>query len=373
MRTWFRNLWRRLRRPAADRPRPSCHPTLEALEARYVPTGTFVQVNLVADRPGFAVFTDPNLVNSWGITASMTSPFWVADNGTGLATLYVFGNPPSGSSVGKQSLVVIIPLPPGGMPPTNPTGIAFNGNMKDFFVSANGKSGPAAFLFVTEDGTISGWNPMVDGTHAILKISTLNAAVYKGLALGSTSQGDFLYATDFRQGFVEMFNSNFGFTGRFTDPGLLSHGFAPFNIANVNGLLYVTFAKQNKAKHDDVAGPGNGFVDVFTPSGQFLGRLISRGHLNSPWGMAIAPPGFGQFGGALLVGNFGDGHINAYNPFTGQFLGQLHNARNHPLVIDGLWGLRFGNNAAAGSSNILFFTAGPDHEMHGLLGALVPF
>jgi uncharacterized protein (TIGR03118 family) len=371
MRNWFRRLWCSFRGPAAGRPRPAARPTLEALEDRCVPAG-FVQVNFVADRPGFAIFTDPNLVNPWGIVASGTSPFWVNDNGTGLATLYSFGNPPPGMKFGPQSLIVFMPTVAGGMTPTNPTGIVFNGSTMDFKVSANGKSGAAAFIFATEDGSISGWNPQVDPNHAVLQINTFGAAVYKGLALGSNSQGNFLFGADFRQGTVDMFNSSFGFAGQFTDPGLVSHGFAPFGIANLNGLLYVTFAKQNKAKHDDVAGPGNGFVDIFDTSGHLLGRLISGGKLNSPWGLAIAPPGFGTLGGALLVGNFGDGHINIYNPLTGQFFGQLTNQRNHPLVIDGLWGLRFGNNAAAGPSSLLFFTAGTNGEKDGLLGALAP-
>jgi uncharacterized protein (TIGR03118 family) len=372
MRTWFRKLWRRFRGPAAQRPRRALRPTLEALEDRCVPAARFLQTNLVADRPRVALFFDPRLVNAWGIVASSTSPFWVNDNGTGLATVYSFGNPPPGSPFGPQPLFVLIPTPPGGMPPTNPTGIVFNSNMKDFIVSANGQSGNAFFLFATEDGTISGWNPQVDGTHAILEVNTFGAAVYKGLALGSNSQGNFLFAADFRQGTVDAFNSSFGFVGSFTDPSLASRGFAPFNIKNLNGLLYVTFAKQNKAKHDDVAGKGNGFVDVFDTSGHLLGRLISGGQLNSPWGLTIAPAGFGLFGGALLVGNFGDGRIHAYNSFTGQFLGELANQRNRPLVIDGLWGLTFGNNAAAGSSQTLFFTAGPNEEKHGLLGELVP-
>jgi uncharacterized protein (TIGR03118 family) len=371
MRNWFRRLWRSFRGTAARRPRPSRRPTLEALEDRRVPAG-FLQLNFVSDRPGMAFLTDPRLVNPWGIVASMTSPFWVNDNGTGVSTLYSFGNPPPGMPFGTQSLVVFIPTAAGGMTPTNPTGIVFNASPKDFMVSANGKTGSAAFIFATEDGTISAWNPQVDPTHAVLEVNTFGAAVYKGLASGSNPQGNFLFAANFRQGTVDMFNSGFGFAGRFTDPGLTSRGFAPFNIKNLNGLLYVTFAKQNGAKHDDVAGPGNGFVDIFDTSGRLLERLASGGKLNSPWGLAIAPPGFGALGGALLVGNFGDGHINVFNPLGGQFFGQLTDQRNRPLVIDGLWGLTFGNNAAAGPSSRLFFTAGINKEKDGLLGGLVP-
>jgi uncharacterized protein (TIGR03118 family) len=371
MRNWLRSLWRTFRRPAAARPRPTLRPTLEALEDRSVPAG-FLQINFVANRPRLALFTDPKLVNPWGIVASMTSPFWVNDNGAGVATLYSFGNPAPGMPFGPQPLVVFIPTGAGGMTPTNPTGIVFNASPKDFIVKGNGQSGNAVFVFATEDGTISAWNPQVDPTHTILQVNTFGAAVYKGLALGSNSRGNFLFAADFRQGTVDMFNSGFGFAGQFTDPGLTRLGFAPFGIANLNGLLYVTFAKQNGARHDDVAGPGNGFVDIFDTSGRLLERLVSGGKLNSPWGVAIAPPGFGTLGGALLVGNFGDGHIGVYNPFNGQFFGQLTNQRNRPLVIDGLWGLRFGNNAAAGTSSLLFFTSGPNKEKDGLLGALTP-
>jgi uncharacterized protein (TIGR03118 family) len=337
---------------------------LEVLENRAVPAAGFRQINLVSDLPHHAVFTDPHLVNAWGIVASMSSPFWVNDNGTGLSTLYNFGAPP----FGPQSLVVTIP-PPSGMTSTAaPTGIVFNSNASDFFLSGTNH---AIFLFATEDGTISGWNPTVDGTHAILKVNHSPGSVFKGLALGSNGSGNFLFAADFRGGAVDQFDNHFNLVRTFTDPVAARHGFAPFGIADLNGKLYVTFAKVNRARHDDVKAPGNGFVDVFDTSGHFLQRLVTRGKLNSPWGLAIAPAGFGRFGGDLLVGNFGDGLINAYDPTTGHFRGQLVNRFGQPIVIDGLWGLDFGNNGAAGPASTLFFTAGPGGEKHGLLGELI--
>jgi uncharacterized protein (TIGR03118 family) len=363
---WLRRLCRAFLGAAAARPAPRRRPTLEALETRAVPAAGFRQINLVADRlHQHALFIDHHLVNAWGIVASQSSPFWVNDNGTGLSTLYAFGTTPK---FGPQSLVVTIP-PPNAMTPTAaPTGIVFNSNTSDFILSG---SNQAIFLFATEDGTISGWNPNVDGTHAILKVNRSPGSVYKGLALGSNASGDFLFATDFRGGAVDMFDNHFNLVSTFTDPAAAARGYAPFGIANFGGKLYVTFAKVNGARHDDVKGVGHGFVDIFDTSGHFLQRLISRGKLNSPWGLAMAPAGFGKFGGDLLVGNFGDGLINAYDPVTGHFRGQLTNRFGQPIVIDGLWGLDFGNNAMAGPASTLFFTAGPAGESHGLLGELI--
>ncbi len=247
-----------------------------------------------------------------------------------------------------------------------------------FVVSANGKSGPSRFLFVTEDGTISGWNPTVDGTHAILAVDRSgDGAVYKGLALGVANNQPFLYATNFRAGEVEMFDANFQPAGSFTDAMLASdcpfpgQCYAPFGIQNLGGKLYVTFALQDAERHDDMSGPARGFVDIFDTSGHLLRRLTQHGHLNSPWGLALAPSDFGPFSGDLLVGNFGDGHINAFDPVTGQFRGQLSGADGHPLIIDGLWALAFGSDEAVnGAPNELFFTAGPNGEADGLFGKI---
>jgi uncharacterized protein (TIGR03118 family) len=323
---------------------------------------SFTQTNLVSDIPGMAKTTDPNLVNPWGVSFSSGSPFWISDNKTGLATLY--------NGAGDiMSLVVTVPPPLGGIPPSAPTGQVFNGNPGDF--------GGSHFIFATEDGTISAWT---GGTVASLHVDLSPAgAVYKGLAMGSVGGSSYLYATDFHNGTIDVFDNGFSphtlGAGAFTDPNL-PKGYAPFNIENINGMLYVTYAKQDAAKHDDISGPGNGFVDVFSTDGVLQTRLISRGSLNSPWGMAIAPTGFGNFGNDLLLGNFGDGTINAFDPSTGNFLGQLDGANGMPLINLGLWDLTFGNGGNGGSKSDLFFTAGiPGDGMvedHGLFGSIVP-
>jgi uncharacterized protein (TIGR03118 family) len=334
--------------------------------------GFYQQTNLVSDLPGVAHVTDPNLVNSWGIVHGPTTPFWIADNGTGVSTLYTGAGTPF--PVGSP-LVVTIP-PPHGSPAgttATPTGIVFNPT-SGFVVAAGNNSGAALFIFATEDGTISGWNRNVDPTHAILEVDKSPGAVYKGLALASNGAGTFLYATNFRAGTIDVFNDHFGQThlaGSFTDPKI-PRGYAPFGIASINGNLIVTYSKQDAAKHDDVAGQGHGFVDVYDTSGHLLHRLVTRGQLNSPWGLALAPESFGRFGGDLLIGNFGNGRINAYDPQTGGFRGQLRDAKNKPISIDGLWGLDFGNDANAGPSTTLFFTAGLNDEADGLFGSLVP-
>jgi len=336
--------------------------------------GTYQQTNLVSDLSTVgAKFQDPNLLNPWGLSHSPTSPWWVSDNGAGVATLY------NGDGTAR-SLVVTIPPPVGSPAGTTaaPTGNVFNGT-SGFVVTAGSHSGPSLFIFATEDGTISGWNPTVDPTHAILAVdrSTIGAgAVYKGLAIASNASGTFIYATNFRFGTVEMFDSSFNLVKSFTDPKLANtcpepnQCYAPFGIQAINGKLYVTFALQNAEKHDDVAGPAHGFVDVFDTSGNLLQPLIMHGRLNSPWGLALAPADFGLFSNALLVGNFGNGRINAYDLTTGEFLGQLRDQTNTPITIDGLWSLQFGNNAAAGASNELFFTAGINDEADGLFGKM---
>ena len=332
---------------------------------------TYQVHNLVSDLVGIADNYDPNLKNPWGISSSATSPFWISDNHSGLATLYNGSGQPF--PVGSP-LVVTIPTPAGGTPPSAPTGQVFNAG-SSFDVGVNQ---PARFIFATEDGTISGWN---SGTSAILKVdNSASGAVYKGLAIGNNGSGDFLYATNFQAGTIDVFDSSFAPTtlaGSFSDPSIPS-GFAPFNIQNLVGKLYVTYAKQDAAKHDDVPGPGNGFVDVFDLNGNLLKRLISDGPLNSPWGLALAPSSFGDFSNTLLVGNFGDGLINAFDPSTGAFLGQIQNAWRTPIAIKGLWGLKFGNGGNGGDSNTLYFTAGipgpPPGEVedHGLFGSIQP-
>ncbi len=340
---------------------------------------SYQQNNLVSDIPGLAAHTDPNLRNSWGTSTGPGLPIWVSDNATGKATLYDGqGKPQPG--LGNQQLAVSIPAPPsaGAGAVGAPDGTVFNSASSGFVISKGGVSAPSRFLFATEDGTIVGWNPAVDPADAVIAVDRSSAtdpagdkgAVYKGLALVSTPAGKFLYATNFRFGTVEVFDSSFHLVNSFTDPAVPA-GFAPFGIHNIGGDLFVTFAKQDAAKFDDDAGPGHGFVDVFAPDGNLLQRLASRGRLDSPWGVTLAPTTFGAFGGDILVGNFGDGRINAFNPTTGQFLGQLKTSHG-PLGIPGLWGLRFPTGSLNTVPGALYFTAGLNHEADGLFGDIIP-
>jgi uncharacterized protein (TIGR03118 family) len=334
------------------------------------------QINLVSDQAGRAQFTDPDLVNAWGLAASPGtnaapgSPLWVADNGSDKATLYAGA---SATSVTKVPLVVSVTG-------AAPTGQVFNADPTAFIVQdSQGNSGPALFIFDTENGTIDGWSPGVNpngsGPSMVTEVARDNGAnaVYKGLAEATVKGKSFLYATNFRSGRVEVYDSTFTPVempgGLFVDPGLPA-GYGPFGIAEIRGQLYVSFAKQDATLHDDVAGPGHGFVDVFTNTGAFVRRLVTRGALDSPWGLALAPASFGRFGGDLLVGNFGNGLINVYNPADGAHLGRLRQPSGQPIDIDGLWGLRFGNGNAAKTGELLF-SAGPDGESHGLLGKIV--
>lgn len=316
---------------------------------------SFVQTNLVSDQPGVATIQDTDLVNAWGIAHSPTSAFWVSANGTGVADLYKVD---SNNVPTKLNLEVTIPGD------GSVTGQVFN-NTSAF----NGD----AFLFVSEDGTISGWRPAL-GTKAETLKTASDANVYKGVALATINGNTYLYAANFRNGTIDVLKGNSGapdLTGNFKDRKI-PNGYAPFNIQLLEGKLYVTYGKQDDKKHDDVAGQGHGFVDVFDTNGTLLKRLVRHGQLDSPWGLAIAPSSFGKFAGDLLVGNFGNGHINAYNPNTGTFLGSLRDASNHnrPLTIDGLWGLIPGNDGSAGNSNTIYFSAGPGGESHGLFGSL---
>jgi uncharacterized protein (TIGR03118 family) len=339
--------------------------------------GFYQQTNLVSNLTGMAPFTDTHLRNPWGLSSGPTTPWWVADNGTGVSTLYTGRGRPFPP---VAPLVVIIP-PPAGSPKRTtaaPTGMVFN-STPDFVISQGSQSGPSLFIFATEDGTIAGWNSQVDQTHAILTVDQSAArAVYKGLAIGNTAAGPVLYAANFYAGTIDVFDQHFqptSLAGSFTDPNLPpppsgQPGFVPFGIQNINGHLYVTYALQDAAQHDDVAGPGNGFVNVFDLEGHFLQRFASQGPLNSPWGVALAPSDFGPFSEAVLVGNFGDGRINAFDPSTGAFLGPLADHQGSPLTIEGLWALAFGNDQLAGKHNELFFTAGIHEEADGLFGTI---
>ena len=319
---------------------------------------------LVSDQPGVAAQTDPNLVNAWGLVAGPSTPWWVADNGTNVSTLYDRAG----------TLIPLVVSVPGA-----PTGTVFNGG-SDFVVSHSGQSGPSVFMFATESGTILGWNPSVPlpapSTMAFKVVDRSGVgAIYKGLAIASGASRDFIYATDFHNGRVDVFDGNFHRVtrpGRFVDPHLPS-GFAPFGIQAIGGHIFVTYAKQDADAKDDVQGPGLGFVDMYGIHGRFLGRVASRGALNAPWGLALAPANFGRFSGDLLVGNFGNGKINAYAPeANGSFerVGGLRRANGSVISIDGLWALEFGNGGLSGSMSSLFFTAGPDDESHGLFGKI---
>jgi uncharacterized protein (TIGR03118 family) len=322
-------------------------------------TNTYAVHNLVSDGSVPGTLTDPNLVNGWGITASATSPWWVSDNGADKSTLYTG----AGAKIG---LTVDV---------GRPTGTVFNGSA-DFVVHAGTASGAARFLFATEDGTIRGWNPNVPatGSTATEVGAATSGAIYKGLAIGMVGTANYLYATDFHHGRVDVFNGSFAlqsWAGAFVDPGLPA-GYAPFGIQNLNGTIFVAYAKQGADAVDEIAGEGLGFVSAFGTDGTFLGRVASRDELNAPWGLAWAPAGFGKFSGDLLVGNFGDGRIHAY-AWTGtawEARGPLKGTDHRPISIDGLWGIGFGNGANSGPLTTLYFAAGPGDEAHGLFGSI---
>jgi uncharacterized protein (TIGR03118 family) len=328
--------------------------------------GTYVQTNLVSDVPGRAQITDPNLVNAWGASYGPGTPLWVSDNGTNVSTLYS-----GGVHGGMQSIVPLVVHIPGGAP----TGQVFNPTKRFVVKAADGSKAPASFLFVGESGHLTGWAPNVPGgsspsTHAQNAVVTKNA-VYKGLALARTDGGPRLYAANFAAGKVEVYNGTFNRVmtrGNFVDRQL-PRGYAPFNVAALGSKVYVAFAKQTPGSVDEMHGPGLGRVDVFTRDGVLLRRLAHHDQLNAPWGLTIAPRHFGAHSGDLLVGNFGDGRIHAYNPRTLAPTGVLRDSAHHPIVIDGLWALLPGNGTEAGRDQVIF-TAGPGGEAHGLLGTL---
>lgn len=329
----------------------------------FADTGNYQVTNLVADIPGVAAHTDANLVNGWGIAMRATSPIWVSDNGKGVSTLYnglgVQISPPS---------PVIIPAA-SGTGPGVPTGITSNPSTTDFLLGGPGTA--AIFLWATEDGGIAAWN---GGPSATIKFAAADGAVYKGLALAGNGASFRLYAADFHNGKIDVLTNAFAPTtvpGGFVDPTLPA-GFAPFNIMNLQGNLYVAYAMREQGGNDEVAGAGLGFVDVFDADGFLITRVATRGKLNAPWGMAIAPAGFGKFSNHLIVGNFGDGTINAYNLKNFTFAGQLRASNGQTLVIDGLWGIAFGNGFQQQPTDTLFFAAGPDKESHGLYGKIEP-
>jgi uncharacterized protein (TIGR03118 family) len=322
----------------------------------------FTVVPLVSDQPGVAPNTDPNLVNAWGLTSSPTSPWWVSDNGTDKSTLY------------RGSDGVPFPPPP-SMPlvvnvPNAPTGTVFNPTTA--FVLPTG--GKALFLFDTEEGKVLGWN-QAQGMDSVVVADLGDGAIYKGLAIANSAAGPRIYAADFHNAKVDVFDGSFSpVPGGFVDPSLPS-GYAPFGIQTIGDRVFVSYAKQDADAEDEVAGQGKGFVDAYDTAGNLLGRVAQHGQLNAPWGLAIAPDSFGRFAGDLLVGNFGDGQINAYEELgNGHFAhrGELRDASGKSLSIDGLWALEVGQGGNNGPAGTLFFTAGPDDESHGLFGQIKP-
>jgi len=317
--------------------------------------------NLVADQYGIADFTDPNLVNPWGIITSSSSPFWVSDGGTGLSTVYSSNGTPSAT---KPS----VPPSAKGTAPSTPTGIVNNAT-GGFLVQGKVPN----FIFVTADGTVSAWASAVSATAAQLQVdNSASGAVYFGLAISATttSATPMLYAANFASGNIDIFDTNFKpvvIAGAFSDPSVPA-GFAPFNIQNLGGKLYVIYARQNAAKN--FAANGGGYAAIFDLNGNLLQHLVSNGPLNAPWGVAIAPATFGAFANDVLIGNFGDGTINAFDPGTGASQGALMDENGNIVSISGLWGLILGNGGSGGDANAIYFTAGTGGQRHGLLGSI---
>lgn len=352
---------RRTMRDRSGRPPAAILAAALALSPPLAKAAVFDTVNLVTNDQAAhsASLADGSLVNAWGVSYGPTGPFWVSDNGTGLSTLYSVN--PATDAVSKIGLTVAIPGE------GSVTGQSFNA------AAGSGAFHADNFLFVSEDGTVSGWRGAL-GTAAETLQPGSSANVYKGTATAAVGGHSYLYSTNFRSGAIDVLKGDASapsLSGSFSDPGLPA-GYAPFNIEKIGDKLFVTYAQQNALKHDDVAGAGHGFVDAYDLSGHLLGRIASGGTLNSPWGLAVAPASFGSFAGDLLVGNFGDGRINAFSLATDSFVGQLSGPDGAALSIEGLWGIIPGNGGAAGSSSDLFFTAGPDGESNGLFGAVLP-
>jgi uncharacterized protein (TIGR03118 family) len=367
----------RPRTQTSPRQRASFRPRLEALENRLTPSAAFVQTNLVSDIPGLAQVTNANSVNAWGLAASSRGPFWVVNQGTGTSTVYDISQPNNASppQVMVDSLVVNIPPAQG-----TPTGEVFNiGGTGTFNLVPNDNSTSSVFLFATTNGTISGWNPSVDPTNAVIG-ATNPGAVYFGLAIGTDSHGDtLLYAADFANNTIDVYDQNFQrvttLAGNFTDSDLPGD-YRVFNVQAINNQLYVEYAPFDPSTVV-AAGPAHGAVDIYNTDGQLQQRLIRHGHLNDPWAVALAPANFGSFSNDLLVGNFGDGHINAFDPKNGHFAGEMKDPNGQPITIQHLWALGFGNDGRAGPANTLFFTAGLTSHLgagtgtpHGLFGSL---
>jgi uncharacterized protein (TIGR03118 family) len=342
---------------------------LEILEQRLALAG-YVQTNLAADVPGTALVHDPELIEAWGISINPNGTFWLSARATDVSTVYSGDvTRPDGTISPFVKSILTVTIPEGG-----PTGQVFNGS-SDFVVSSGAQSAPARFIFASDTGHITGWAASVPSPPAPSRTAHLMAstpgAVYTGLAIGNNGEGNFLYAADFHQGQIDVFDGTYTATtleGDFVDPGI-PEGYEPFNIQNLSGKLYVTYARP---QHEDPALPrgGGGYVSVFDTNGNFLNRLVSQDHLMAPWGVALAPADFGEFSGAVIVGNHRTGHLNAFDATSGEHLGRLRDAEGDVLQIDGLFGLHFGNGTVSGDRNALYFTASPDGGAHGLFGSL---
>jgi uncharacterized protein (TIGR03118 family) len=323
---------------------------------------TYGQVNLVSDKAGYgAAKVDTNFTNAWGISFGPTGIFWIASAEKSVVNVY--------DREGNLKLAAVAVPAHGEHFDGEPTGGVTN-TTSDFIIAANGQA--AKFIYAGEGGTIHAWNTG-DSTRTVADRSS-TGAVYKGLAIANDGGSNFLYVANFRGKKVDVYDRNFSYitSKPFNDPNIPA-GYGPFNIQNINGNLYVTYAKLLAPDNeDDERGAGNGFVDVFSPNGNLIKRFASQGVLNSPWGIAVAPSGFGKYKDAILIGNFGDGHISAFDA-NGTYMGQLENGNNSVLAIDGLWGLVFPQNGVpAGDPNHLFFTAGPKAEEDGLYGYIKP-
>ena len=374
----IRALARRVSRSKISRPAHD-GPMIEALEDRVLMATHhrapfLVQTNLVSDVAGRALHLDANLVNAWGIAAGGQSPFWVNANGTGTSEA-IFNTGSTPPLYAPQTITIPAAS---GTGTGNPTGIVFN-NTTGFTITNNGSTGPAAYVFASEDGSISAWRAPAAGVGAVTSAAvtmvdnSASGAVYKGLALGTFGASPAIFAANFKAGTIDVFNSSFQAIAPMTafsfKDSRIPSSYAPFNIVKFGPNLLVTFAKRDAAGHDDVPGIHHGYVDLFTTSGVLLRRFAAGGTLNSPWGVAVAPRSFGRFADDVLIGNFGDGRISAFDQ-RGRFQGLLTNSAGTPIAIDGLWGLQFGNGQNAGNKNTLYFAAGPDNETHGLFGSI---
>ena len=368
--------------------------TLTIFVPGITPAQHYNQKNLVSDGFFPAAVTDPNLINPWGLTRSATgSPFWVGNNNSGTSTLYdgtgapqnFFPDPhPDSNGNGINSpFNNFVMVPPPGFAPgkqSAPTGTVFNGSPTDFLLLPGTPKTQAIFMFSTEDGTISGWNPGVNVTNAVLKVDNSDkgsphSAVYKGMTTGEIKGQKVLYVANFRSARVEVYSTNFQrihLGEEAFDDDSIPRGFAPFNVQNIGGSIFVTYAMQDGPRHDPVGGDGLGFVDIFSTDGKLQGRLEHGDWFNAPWGVVWTPRDFGEFSNTILVGNFRSGWIAAFNGFTKKFIGFVRNPDDSLVTIGGLWSLTFGNNGSAGSSTTLFFTAGGVDEAHGLFGTLTP-